>query len=245
MNIQINQNTTVGELVIAHPQLRKTLEKLGIDYCCGGKKPLRIAAQEAGVPWSTVETALNETLEKRAETVARDWNTASLNELVDHIVKTHHAFTREQLVRLDGLLDKVEVAHGAHHGEMLAELHRIFSSLRSELEPHLMKEEQVLFPLIKQTEACVKDGGKKPVSHCGSVANPIQQMESEHEDAGSELATMRQLTNGYKLPDDACQTFTALYEGLIALENDLHLHIHLENNILFPKSIELEAKITN
>jgi regulator of cell morphogenesis and NO signaling len=138
------------------------------------------------------------------------------------------------------LLAKVEKAHGAHHGEMLSQLRRTYNAIRAELEPHLMKEEQILFPLIKETQVFVSGGGKKPVTHCGSVANPIRQMEIEHDNAGRELATLRRLTDGYQLPDDACPAFTALYEGFANMEADLHEHIHLENNILFPKSMEQE-----
>jgi regulator of cell morphogenesis and NO signaling len=147
------------------------------------------------------------------------------------------------LPRLDGLLAKVQKAHSSMHSDMLGQLRHAYDSLRTELEAHLMKEEQILFPLIKETEAFVHGGGAKPVSHCGSVANPIRQMEREHDDAGNELAIMRKLTGGYQLPIDACQTFAALYEGLAAMEADLHEHIHLENNILFPKSIEREAQM--
>lgn len=245
MNDKIDNSITVGDLVLLHPQLRQSLEQLGLDYCCGGKKSLKIAAESAGVPWTTVEAVLNEALEKQPSASSRDWNTAPLSELADHIVNTHHAFMKEQLPRLDNLLAKVEKAHGERHGKMLTQLRRAYNSIRSELEAHLMKEEQILFPLIKETEAFGNGSGKKVVSHCGSVANPIQQMESEHDSAGNELAIMRKLTGGYQLPSDACQTFAALYEGLAAMEADLHEHIHLENNILFPKSVQQEANLPN
>ncbi|MDF7800105.1 iron-sulfur cluster repair di-iron protein [Pontiellaceae bacterium B1224] len=243
MNNAIDKTITVADLVIQYPQLRQTLEQLGIDYCCGGKHPLLTAVEAAGKDWSAVELALNEALAEKQSAPSRDWNSAELSELVDHIVDTHHAFMKERLPRLDGLLEKVQNAHGAQHGDMLRQLRQAYNSIRTELEAHLMKEEQILFPLIKQTETFVNGGGKKPVSHCGSVANPIRQMEIEHDDAGNELAIMRKLTDGYQLPFDACQTFKALYEGLAAMEADLHEHIHLENNILFPKSVLQEARM--
>lgn len=243
--LEISPEQTVGDLVVQFPQLRQTLEKLGIDYCCGGKKPLAEAAEGAGLQWEVVEATLTEALTAQPQADTRDWNAAPLSELADHILDTHHAFMWEQLPRLDGLLAKVEKAHGEHHGEMLAQLRRRYSALRSELEAHLTKEEQILFPLIKQTEACVNGDGARPVSHCGSVANPIRQMELEHDDAGNELAAMRKLTDNYELPPDACQTFAALYEGLAAMEGDLHEHIHLENNILFPKSAAQEAAMNS
>jgi regulator of cell morphogenesis and NO signaling len=243
MNTEINPEITVAELVIIHPRLRLRLEQLGIDYCCGGKKPVKQAAEEAELQWAAVESELQTVLAEQQDAVSKDWNTVSLSTLVDHIVETHHAFTKEQLPRLHDLLAKVQNAHGAQHGEMLTPLNRAYTAVRNELEAHLMKEEQILFPMIKATEAFVIDGGKRPVSHCGSVANPIRQMEAEHDDAGNELAVMRQLTGNYQLPPDACPTFAALYEGLEALEADLHEHIHLENNILFPKAVEQEARM--
>ena len=244
-NNVIRQDITVGDLVVRYPQLRLKLEQLGIDYCCGGKKPLIEASEAAGQPWPAVETALNAALTKQPESDATDWSRAPLSELVDHIVDSHHAFMKEQLPRLDGLLEKVQNAHGDRHGDMLAPLRQAYSSIRAELEAHLMKEEEILFPAIKANETFLTNGGTKPVSHCGSIQNPIRQMELEHDAAGDELAEMRRLTDGYQLPADACPTFAALYEGLANMEADLHEHIHLENNILFPKSVAQEAEMAN
>jgi regulator of cell morphogenesis and NO signaling len=244
MKNEIEESMLVGDLVVRHPQLRQRLEQLGIDYCCGGKKSLRAATEAAGLQWPAVESALNGALEEQREQATTDWNTVALSTLVDHIVGTHHVFMKEQLPRLDGLLTKVQNVHGTQHGDMLAQLRSAYSSIRSELEAHLMKEEQILFPLIKKTEAFVAGGGEKPISLCGSVANPIRQMEVEHDAAGNELTVIRKLTGGYQLPEGACPTFAALYEGLAAMEADLHEHIHLENNILFPKSIEQEKSMT-
>ncbi|MDZ8118250.1 iron-sulfur cluster repair di-iron protein [Pontiella sp. NLcol2] len=240
--ISVEPNLTVGDLVVQYPQLRQTLEQLGLDYCCGGKKTLLEAAESAGRSWADVEKTLHETLLQQPTTDSTDWNNVALSRLIDHIVDTHHAFTKEQLPRLDGLLEKVQIAHGEHHGEMLGKLSRAFTAVRAELEAHLMKEEQILFPLIKATEAFINGNAAQPMSHCGSVANPIRQMEIEHDDAGNELAVMRKLTGDYTLPDGACPTFAALYDGLAALEDDLHQHIHLENNILFPKAVKQEAQ---
>ncbi len=239
---EISPDITVGELVVRTPQLRPQLEQMGIDYCCGGKQPLLAAVEAAGLEWATVIKTLDAAAhEATADDTA--WNQVSLSRLVDHIVETHHAFMKDQLPRLDGLLAKVQKAHSSMHGDMLTQLRRAFDAIRSELEAHLMKEEQILFPLIRQTDAFMNDGGQRPVSHCGSVANPIRQMEVEHDDAGNELAIIRKLTDGYQLPIDACPTFEALYDGLQAMEDDLHEHIHKENNILFPKSIEQEAEM--
>ena len=240
----IHQDMTVGELVVQYPQMRLHLEKMGIDYCCGGKLPLSAAAKQAGVEWPILRAALKDVL--TSEPKGRDntdWNSVSLSVLVDHIVDTHHAFLKEQLPRLDQLGARVEKAHAAEHGEMLSHLRRVYGLLRNELEPHLMKEEQILFPTIKGIDAFMTGTGPRPVVHCGSVANPIAQMEHEHDTAGSALVDLRQVTANYQLPPDACQSFAALYDGLQALEADLHEHIHLENNILFPKSIAQEHEM--
>ncbi len=241
-NADIKPDQTVGEIVVEHPHLRFCLEQLGIDYCCGGKKTLAEAAAGAGLEWEAVAQELQEALQQGdANAAAPDWNAVPVTALADHILETHHIFMKEQLPRLDALLGKVQQAHEARHGDMLQKLRRAFDALRSELEPHLMKEEQILFPAIKGIDACITGGGPRPVVHCGSVAYPVQQMEYEHENAGNVLTKMRSITDDYHLPEDACASFTALYDGIKAMEADLHEHIHLENNILFPKSVAQEA----
>ena len=167
-----------------------------------------------------------------------DYAAMAAGELADHVVETHHVYLRRELPRLADLIDKVAAAHGARHPE-LGDLRATFSGLREELELHLFKEERVLFPLIKQLEAA---RAPFPI-HCGTVGNPIRVMTHEHDDAGSALERMRALTDGFQAPPDGCTTFRALYEGLAALEADLHRHIHKENNILFPKAVALEAAL--
>lgn len=238
----IRKDTTVGELVVLHPRLRHPLETLGLDYCCGGKIQLGAAVESAGLEWTAVLATLKEALASGSDGQGdTDWNNAPLGQLADHILEKHHTYMKEQLPRLDRLLSKVQKAHEAQHGDMLGNLRRVFDALRFELENHLMKEEQILFPAIKGIDAFVSGTGDRPVVHCGSIANPIRQMEHEHDSAGNALAEMRQLTGTYQLPSDACQSFAALYDGLKAMEADLHEHIHLENNILFPKSIDREG----
>ncbi len=241
----IENSTPVGDIVVHYPRLRITLEKLGIDYCCGGTKSLLAACEAAGQDCQAVLDALKTSLTEIIEHNETDWDAAGLGGLVDHIVDTHHAFMKEQLPRLEALLIKVQHAHGAQHGDMLEKLRSKYSSIRSELEPHLMKEEEILFPSIKAIDAFMLGTGERPVIHCGSVAHPINQMGHEHDAAGAALADMRTLTNNYALPPDACPTFAALYEGLEAMEADLHEHIHLENNILFPKTVEMEKAMMN
>jgi len=245
MNTDITLKTAVKDIVVRYPQTRTVLETLGIDYCCGGQNTLALAAEQAGVPTDRVLADLEQALtEAEPDTASvQDWSAVSLTELVDHIEQTHHVFMKAQLPRLATLLDKTIQAHGDRHGEMLEQLRHSYISLKNDIEMHLMKEEQILFPLIRQMEAFEQHRGPAPEMHCGSIGNPIGQMVYEHDVAGDFLAQMRHVTNNYTLPSDACATFTALYEGLDALEKDLHEHIHLENNILFPGTQALETRL--
>ncbi len=242
MSTDIAPNMTVKDIVVRHPETRPVLEKLGIDYCCGGKIPLAQAVQRAGLPTDRVVADLNKAVHDQEGGVAvKDWTTASATELADHIERTHHVFMKEQLPRLAGLLDKTLQAHGQRHGQMLKQLKHTFVSLKTDIEMHLGKEEQILFPLIRQMDAYQQGQGLAPEVHCGTVANPIGQMEFEHDQAGQFLAQIRVITSDFQLPEDACETFRALYDGLRDVEADLHEHIHLENNILFPEAVEVEA----
>jgi regulator of cell morphogenesis and NO signaling len=242
--ITIDVDKPVRVLALEDPRIRAALEAMGIDTCCGGGKPLTEAVREAGLEIDAVRARLHEAMARgKAEPeTKRDWRQASLAELTDHIEEKHHAFLRDILPRLADRFAKVVKAHGKRHGDMLTEVQRVFAGLRKEIEAHLMKEEQILFPYLRQMSAAIAACRELPPMHCGSVANPIRQMEHEHENAGAVLSAMRERTSGYDLPDDACPTFAGLYEDLRALEADLHEHIFLENNILFPKAVGMEEK---
>jgi regulator of cell morphogenesis and NO signaling len=241
MKLFITGKTTVRDIVAKYSQTRAVFEKYGIDYCCGGGQTVEKALQGKGMTLESLAAELNDALVAHAGAPSKDWSEAFPAELADYIEERHHTFMKAQLPRLRNMLAAVQRAHAARHGEMLEELRNIYDSLQWEIEQHLMKEEQILFPYIRRIEAFVHGGGEEPVAHCGTIQNPIRQMEREHDDAGHALSRMRDLTSNYRLPEDACNTFRALYEGLQALETDLHEHIHLENNILFPKSVELEC----
>lgn len=237
----IRPEQTLGELVTHYPHLRTLLEQMGVDYCCGGKRTLAEAVKAAGLdPDATMADLEKRRAQDPSAAAATDWSAVSLSDLADHILVTHHVFTRTQLARIGMLLDKVQNAHRARHGDMLGALRSVFELLKADLETHLMKEEQILFPAIKGIDGFMAGRNARPEVHCGSVAHPIRQMEHEHDAAGAVLARMRGLTGNYRLPADACQTFKALYEALAELESDLHEHIHLENNILFPGSVKQE-----
>lgn len=245
MPITIDKTTTVRDLVVGHPETRQVLESLGIDYCCGGGSKLTDAVAEARLDLADVVKTVEQAVanaEQPESIPERDWQAASLTDLAEHIESTHHVFMKQALPRLGDLFAKVLDAHGPKHGDMLTPLQTTFRALRSELEMHLMKEEQVLFPYIRQMEASVKQTGRVPQMHCGTVQNPIRQMVAEHENAGEALARMRSVTGDYALPEDACPTFRALFDGLRDVEADLHEHIHLENNILFPRTEAMEAQ---
>ena len=235
---------TVRDLVGRYPQTRLVFEKHGIDYCCGGGKCLAEAAAEHSLNLPELVDAVEKALQAatdKAEAADKDWYAAPLGELVAHIVEVHHGYMKTALPRLRSLVPTVLKAHGAHHGDVLRQVQDLFSPLDAELSSHLMKEEQVLFPYIVAVEAHARKGAPKPQAGFGSARNPIGRMEDEHESAGQALAKLREVTHDYALPTDACPTFRAMYEELQRMEADLHQHIHLENNILFPRAIAAES----
>ena len=243
MTIQIDGTTTVRELVGHYPQTRPVLEQHGIDYCCGGGQALADVARQRGLELSALASELQQALAcppSPSAAVDRDWYAASLAELVQHIVSVHHAYLKQALPRLRTLLATVLSAHSARHGDMLGQVRTLYDALHAELSSHMLKEEQVLFPYVVAMEECARDGAPMPPAMFGTVRNPVRQMEHEHEEAGSVLSRLRAVTGNYQLPEDACATFAALYQELQQMEADLHQHIHLENNILFPRVIELE-----
>lgn len=234
---ELDTQTTVGELVTERPARARVFENHGIDFCCGGKLTLSEACARKKVD---VDGVVRELAEVDAaageEPAAVDWSAAPLADLIDHIVQTHHEFLRKEMPRLTDFLAKVVEVHGERHPD-LKKVKAIFSGMRQELESHMMKEEQILFPCIRMLE---ESGGASRLPF-GTVENPIRMMILEHENAGDALERLRALTNGYTPPEDACNTYRVTLDGLKALEADLHIHIHKENNILFPRAIELEA----
>jgi len=231
---------TLADLAATSPSATRILEHYGLDYCCGGKQALEDACLSKGL---APEKILREIGDAGAATVAdRDWQTAPLDELVSHIVETHHAYLKLDLPVLEARIEKVVAVHGAKDPQRLPRLAAVFTGLRSELEAHLHKEEAILFPFIVQYGRAESRNQPTPPVPFGSIANPIAVMEREHAGAGDALQEIRDLTDGYHPPAYACATVRALYDGLKALEKDLHIHIHLENNILFPRAIALEKR---
>jgi regulator of cell morphogenesis and NO signaling len=234
----ISNEKTVGELAAEIPAAARIFEKYGIDYCCGGKHPVEGACRERGIAPEQVLKELEQATAPKAEGADRDWTLASLRELIGHILAKHHTYLKAELPRLEQLFAKVVQAHGEREPR-LAEANEVFGMLKEELDSHMMKEEMILFPAIARIEAPAP--GARASACCGSIQHPIARMEHEHDNAGRALQQMRHLTFDYLIPDEACNTYRALFRGLEELEADLHQHIHLENNILFPRAAALEA----
>ena len=231
----------VGDLVAARLGRYKVFADFGIDFCCGGHRPLDEAARLAGHDAAAVIAELEaaDAAAAGGEVAGPDWRKASLAALTTHIEQTHHDYMKKALPRLAELMARVVEAHGGNHPDLI-ETAAVYGALRAELEDHLQKEEQVLFPMIRGMEA----SGSAAGLHCGSVNAPIGVMEHEHDNAGAALRRLRELTDDYTTPADACPTYQALLDGLAEMESDLHLHIHKENNILHPRAAELEARLT-
>jgi regulator of cell morphogenesis and NO signaling len=230
---------TVREIALEQPSSIRVFERFGIDYCCGGRKPLAEACQAGNQSIDEVLAALSAAANTAAASPA-DWAQLPLHELINHIVATHHAYVKTELPRLAVMAQKVVRAHGDSQPHLLA-LQATLAQLTEELTNHLMKEEQILFPYIASLEKSIASGGALPGSCFGSVSQPIAMMVREHDDAGGLLAEISRLSDRFTTPVGACPTYLGYYAGLMEFQLDLHQHIHLENNILFPRAIEMEA----
>lgn len=229
----LDPHITLGALVDAHPETARELERLGLDYCCGGQRSLADACAGQGLDPAAV---IRELAAASTDGAVAPWAGMRATELVDHIEATHHHYLWAELPRLSALTDKIAGVHGERHPE-LASVRASFEEIRADLEPHLLKEERILFPMIRELDA----SATAPAFHCGTLRNPISVMLREHDAVGELLARLRDLTAGYAVPGDGCASYAACYRGLADLEADTHLHIHKENNVLFPLVLRLEA----
>jgi regulator of cell morphogenesis and NO signaling len=233
---EITTSTPLADIVEAVPGSRRTLEGLGLDYCCGGRRSLASACDDLGLDPADV---LEQVRRSEPEPAAA-WTGMGPDALVDHIEAVHHAYLHAELPRLSALVTKVIGAHGSRHPE-LVEVGRAFAELRDDLEPHLAKEERILFPAIR----LLAQTGEAPATlPGGSVQAPISVMMRDHDRAAELLIALRDVTGGYQTPPDGCASYQALYEGLAELEADTHLHVHKENNLLFPAVVALERRLT-
>ena len=230
---------TVREIAQTQPSSIRVFEKFGIEYCCGGGERLIEACAAKDVDVDAVISALEAAVGNESSQ-EKDWTKESLANLTKHIVATHHAYCKDELPRLSGLAMKVVKVHGGTNPE-LALIRARLAELAEELTDHLAEEEVVVFPMIVKLEAEKVSADVEPEESRASVGNPLAQLVQDHDHAGVLLAEIRSLSRDFNAPEYACSTYHAFFEGLKEFERDLHRHVHLENNILFPRAIELEA----
>ena len=234
---KIDPTMTLGVLVNTHPELARELERRGLDYCCGGKKTLADACVNKGLDLTLTVAELAATATQGVDAV---WSTMNAIELVDHLESTHHRYLWDELPWLSALVAKIVSVHGESHPELSA-IAECYEKVRADLEPHLIKEERVLFPMIRELAVAQS----APSFHCGTLRNPISMMLREHDAVGELLAQLRQLTDNYQVPAGSCPSYKACFTGLAELEADTHLHIHKENNLLFSMVIAMEIELSD
>ena len=236
------QEKTVANFVTENYKAADVFKKYNIDFCCGGNVPLNSICTQKDINLTELVAELEKIMEANKPTEDIDYASWSLEKLAKHILETHHVYIKESAPTLEAYLLKLRRVHGERHPELL-KVQEIFSNLALELSNHLMKEENILFPYILKLCTMEKEGKKEVLNKMASVKNPISCMMMEHETAGEEIKEINDLTNNYTIPDDACNTYRVAFKKLEEFQNDLFMHVHLENNILFPKAIELEAKL--
>ncbi len=228
---------TLGQIAAKDLRKAQIFKKYGLDFCCGGKKTVKQACAEKGLDVTRIEQELQQA-DKVPSSRPLPYGDWSLDFLADYIVNTHHSYVRKNLPDIRHYARKVMKVHGENHPELLP-VYELVEAVNSELMSHMDKEEQILFPFIKVMVGAHKNGTQAGTSDFTQVQHPIHMMEEEHEAVGQNLAEIRKLTNDYTLPEGACASYSLLYRMLAEFEEDLHLHIHLENNILFPKALEM------
>jgi regulator of cell morphogenesis and NO signaling len=236
-----DNDETLGE--IAAKDLRKAgvFKKYGLDFCCGGKKTVKEACMEKGIDVTKVEQELQQADKNIISARPLPYNEWSLDFLIDYITNTHHSYVRKTIPDLRSYASKVASVHGSRHIELYA-ISQLMNEVYEELSSHMIKEEKVLFPYIKELVAARNTSRPIHAAHFGTIQNPIDMMEHEHEIVGNKLEQIRKLSNNFSLPEDACASYSYLYKTIEEFEDDLHVHVHLENNILFPKALVLEEK---
>jgi regulator of cell morphogenesis and NO signaling len=237
--MSFNGETKVKEIALLNPGAKRILEEAGVDYCCGGSRSLQDACAHSAVSAEVVLKRLRENKEQRGPEDT-SWSSAPLAELTRHIVEQHHRYVRGSIPRLRTLAAKVRAKHAANHPE-LAEIERLFIALGLDMTMHMQKEEMILFPYIEALERSRSGGETLEQPFFQTVRNPVQAMMNEHDAAGGLLRALREASHGYAAPEDACASYRELYKSLEGFEADMHTHVHLENNILFPRALEMEA----
>lgn len=233
---------TVADLVTENIKTAHVFKKYGIDFCCGGGISIEKACAKYKVDYDLLSADLLNV--DKSDSRATNYNSWELDFLTDHIINVHHSYVEENIPLLLQYADRVAQVHGHHYNELL-EIKELVKEVAGELSAHMKKEELILFPFIKKMVQAKKEGADLPDAHFGTVDNPIKMMEVEHEDAGEVLRKIASLSSNYTPPQGACNTYRAFYAKLDEFEQDLHQHVHLENNILFPKSLQLEKELRN
>jgi len=243
LNTDELHNLTLSQIVSRNYKAAAVLEKYKLDFCCRGNRAISTACNDLGIE---AEKVISELQLLSPEVLAGSFapDTWSLDFLIDYIVNTHHKYVRAMIPVISAHSEKVASVHGKNHPEV-KDLARIFTVVYKDLKQHMFKEEEILFPFIKRLVKVKSEDIKFEAPYFGSVRNPIRMMETEHQNAGDELYSIRNLTNSYTPPDDACNTYRIVFQERKDFEEDLHRHIHLENNILFPKATELEMQLSS
>ncbi|MCS3799532.1 iron-sulfur cluster repair di-iron protein [Niastella sp. OAS944] len=231
---------TLGQIAAKDLRKAEVFKKYGLDFCCGGKKSVKEACLEKGLDVTKIEFELQQVEKTASGGRPLPYNEWGLDFLADYIMNTHHSYVKKYLPEIRQYAAKVAKVHGDAHPELIT-IQTLVETLNNELLGHLNKEEAILFPFIKRLVK-IEPGQPAAFFPFGSIQNPISVMELEHETAGGILEKIRELANNYTLPADACASYSLLYRLLNEFENDLHIHVHLENNILFPKALALEKK---
>lgn len=234
------EDETLGQIAAKDLRKAEVFKKYGLDFCCGGKKTVKEACAEKGLDVTKVEQELQNSNKSSFTARPLPYNDWTLDFLADYIVNTHHSYIRKIIPDVRSYAEKVAKVHGAHHPELL-QINRLAQEVCDEMSSHMVKEETVLFPYIKQLVAAKNNGNEKvKFGNLETVETPINIMEMEHEVVGNDMDQIRKLSNNYELPEDACASYSYLFKTLDEFENDLHIHVHLENNILFPKAMDME-----
>ncbi len=234
---------TIAEYVVNDFRNAEIFNKFGLDFCCGGNKTLEKACKEKGINVSDVESAMNE-IGKTNSGNELDFNHWELDFLADYIINVHHKYVSESIPFLEELSEKVARVHGENHPELVAISQLVFE-ITAELTSHMHKEEMILFPVVKKMAIEKRNGEFTVPAGLGSLSGPIRVMEAEHVSAGGNLEKIKKLSKNFVPPAEACNSYRVFYAKLQEFENDLHKHIHLENNILFPKALKMESEISN
>ena len=235
--MKVNSSSSIGEIVAADFRTARVFEKYGIDFCCGGHVTLAASCTEKGIDQKLLEEEL-ESIKNQPVERSQNYTAWSLPFLADYIVNTHHAYLNENMEQIAAYANKIAAVHGGHHPE-LHEIAAIFGKIIADMVPHLKEEEEILFPAIKRIEASSIAGLTKEAKDSELICLSLEKLQKEHETIGDAVHAIRHLAKGYAIPDDVCNTFVLTYQKLEEFEDDLHKHVHLENNILFLKAAQL------